>query len=423
MDTVEDLHRFDRSLIDVAEVKRVNGHEITAETVRTHGPGGKVGKWVYLGKAEVRWVTADGQRVPVIRPEGVDPSTPPAHVASAINQTARLRGLPETPDTLTVWYDDQIEGRAVGTGGYDTIRLQANATNETVRHEYVHIAQIVEGTNSTTWFIEGSAEYLAHLAAMQQTRADFDAYYDRISLASANATHTLTATDGEHYTVGEQVVAALDLRIRESTSGNASVIDVIRYLNQHEKRLAPGDVYTAVKKIAGPSDARWLQHVVEDGVVPAIPERSKVQSTLIRSRPGADFDQDGLSSSEEISNGTDSFSKDTDDDGLSDEAEVTGDLDPTASDTDGDGANDDLDSHPAQSTLSGTVKSAGVLIATVSIFSIYVTVIVVILRLIDRVLGIVPDRIVSISLKRITMVTVAVVLLGCIVYAVGIFLA
>lgn len=420
------------SLLDVVSVRTENGSGITNRRVEIRGTGLTAGRWAYFGSADVTMIYADGQRIPIVTPSGVEPDLSPERIAEAINRTSRYYGFSAPPDTLSIWYDTdldvEVEGHPVeGLGGYDTIQLVAGADTSTVRHEYVHILQEYRSADNLTWFTEGSANYLANLAALQHGQLEFETFYRRANITNGSDDRGPTSPrypvlSGEKpYTVGQHLVAALDLRIRRETDGNASVVDVIIHLNRHAgEKATTEDVYRAVRETGGRSVATWLRTVIQERTLPPIPEPSTVKPVLARAHPDADFDDDGLSNADELDHATDPFNPDTDDDSLSDGYEVEQSLDPNAEDTDGDGASDSIDSRPLTPTLGGRLKSIGLWVLTFSVVLAIVTIAgSVIFRLSGRLIGGVSRLLPSVPLSRLLGANVGLFSVGGVVYALG----
>ncbi|MFB6354863.1 MAG: hypothetical protein ABEJ92_12355 [Halobacteriales archaeon] len=421
-DVIADQPRVRLAVLDVVVLTRRNGSVVANRSVRLAGPGVTAGTWAYLGEASIHPVAAGGRRVPVVVPDGVEPALSADLVGRAMNRTRRLPGLPAPPATLSVWYRRRITetpeytDEVVGTGGYDTIDLETAATAETVRHEYVHVTQRGDHAANATWFVEGSADYLAHLAGFYHANAGFDAFYAHVNVSSANASHRLGDERGV-YTVGERVVGALDLRLRRSSNGTTTVADVIRFLNRHAgETVTLAEVADAVESLAGPADAAWLLRVVEGGRVPALPEPSETRSILAASRPGLDFDRDGLSNAAESDHATDPYARDTDGDELVDAREVRGPSDPTQRDTDGDGLSDSVDDQPATPTVWGTVEAVGAVTAALGVLSLWLTAGIGLLRFLDRFVGLLPARITGFRLRWLLVGNLGLVLLGLAIY-------
>lgn len=417
--------RIPITIIDVVALTRSGDRVETTREVRIDGSGRTVGRWAYFGEAEVTSITVDGQRVPVVKPSGIQPRTDPAAIEREINRTVRGQNLPAPPATFSIWYREKIRVEMsyntdpVGIGGYDTIDLETTASGEAVRHEYVHIAQRPTYDNRTTWFLEGSADYVAHLAGVQHNQMRVEGLYNEINVTETNATHNLTNQEGV-YSTGEQVVAALDLRLRSTTNGTVTVVDVILYLNQEAgNTVTLPEVYTAVERVGGKAHATWLRSVIVDRRVPPVPEPNATKSHLVQSWPNVDLDGDKLPNAAEERHGTDPFTQDTDDDGLTDKHEIEQRLDPTTSDTDGDGLNDDVDRKPRTSTINAKIKFAGLVVASVSGLSVWITIGVGVLRMVDGIIGIVPRRIASLSVRRLLAVNIGGMLLGGLIYWIG----
>lgn len=246
--------------------------------------------------------------------------------------------------------------------------------------------------------------------------------YDEINVTEVNATHNLTDQE-DVYSTGEQVVAALDIRLRRATNGTVTVVDVILYLNQEAgDTVTLSEVYTAVKRVGGQAHATWLRNVIAERRVPSVPAPNATKTALVQSWPNGDLDGDELPNAAEERHGTDPFTGDTDDDGLTDKHEIEQQLDPTASDTDGDGLNDNADGKPRLPTTNAKIKSVGSLVAAVSGLSIWITVGVGVLRVVNRITGIVPRRVASLSLRRLLAANISGMLLGGLIYWIGIVL-
>ncbi|WP_255151757.1 hypothetical protein [Halorarius halobius] len=220
----------------------------------------------------------------------------------------------------------------------DDVRL--NTTGNTWFHEYVHSRQSYETTAETRWFTEASAEYYTALLTLQQGRIEFDTVHDHLTTERGAddrlAAPSTWSSSRTPYTKGRRVLAALDLRIRAASGGDATLQDVFRTMNRHDGPVSSADFRRMVDDAAGADLSGWLDRYVQGTATPSVP----ANPYSFTNPDVADADGDGLDDATERALGTSPFTPDTDDDGLTDLRERDGPTDPLDADTDDDGLED-----------------------------------------------------------------------------------
>ncbi|WP_335998778.1 hypothetical protein [Halorientalis halophila] len=136
-------------------------------------------------------------------------------------------------------------------------------------HEYVHTRQEFVLTDGMHWFREASAEYYAARLAYEQGRITESEMHTHLGGSAVHATLADPATWTDRsvpYTKGARVVWLLDEKIRLSTDGERSMVDVVRRLNEHDGPVSRGDFRDAVAAVAGHRMDGWIDRYVDNGV-------------------------------------------------------------------------------------------------------------------------------------------------------------
>jgi len=126
-------------------------------------------------------------------------------------------------------------------------KYRAHPNSSTVAHEWAHTIQHHEVGTNATWWIEGSAQYLGYYVT--DTAPKWDFYGE--SLLSNHASYmdehiadpsTWDEPSRINYDYGAHIVYLMDLAIRDGSDGEATIIDYMQTLNQHEGTVTHNDM-------------------------------------------------------------------------------------------------------------------------------------------------------------------------------------
>jgi hypothetical protein len=164
-----------------------------------------------------------------------------------------------------------LNGVAVDrTDNHTTLYVDAEDAQpgkSTVPHEWAHSIQHHQTEDNATWWIEGSAVYLSHL--VRDSTAAYD-YTSEQKLMGSAASTTGSLNDPEswddgsrvNYDSGGQVVYLMDLAIRNATNGDATIMDYIDTLNQHDGSITHNDLVTTLEEYGATDFANSLDTYV-----------------------------------------------------------------------------------------------------------------------------------------------------------------
>jgi len=110
--------------------------------------------------------------------------------------------------------------------------------NSTVPHEWAHSLQNHKTASDTYWWIEGSAEYITYLLMDSMGEGGYAETNEVIGASIAGQGHLSNqSTWGDsqiEYQYGSDIVYLMDLAIRDNTDREATIIDYLDDLNQHD---------------------------------------------------------------------------------------------------------------------------------------------------------------------------------------------
>lgn len=134
-------------------------------------------------------------------------------------------------------------------------------------HEYVHAVQTFTVGEQMRWFVEGSAEYYAHLLRYQlTTRPEPSMTRGRARKLIRTVQHAresvLTDPDtwegNTQYHQGAAAVLVLDDRLREASNGTYTMVDVFRWMNTYEGTVTYDAFRRRLVLWGNESVGRWL---------------------------------------------------------------------------------------------------------------------------------------------------------------------
>lgn len=220
----------------------VSPHEGTSQSLEVSGTETSL-EIVDLtgGNTSVEWI-AETLAVGETLIEEMDVSTPNRSLTVIVGETNTTSGFNgvaiDRADNHTTLYVDEEDARP---------------GRSTVPHEWAHSIQHHQTEDSATWWIEGSAVYLSQL--VRNSTAGYD-YTGKESLMASTASTTGSLSDPGsweegsriNYDYGGQVVYLMDLAIRNATNGDATIIDYVDTLNQHDGGLTHDDLATTLEE-------------------------------------------------------------------------------------------------------------------------------------------------------------------------------
>ena len=261
--------------------------------------------------------------IELLIPTALDTKESPSEIIDSLATAAR--------EIETGWYYDTVRVFAVGPpvrrGGRafnHEVWANVNATFEpehvrkgsyqypprivlanTWLHEYMHTRQRwvwnTTVAENASWLTEASATYYMISETERQgrmTACNETQYWDHLntSLTTFDRSMQLTKWESYHfgafgsgdYTRGAYVLAALDVRIRETTNGEKSLEDVLDRLNQQD-RVTHASFRKAVIAVGGEQMGPWVDHYVAGSAVPPSPSEDKWDcrwDTLTQTRDG-----------------------------------------------------------------------------------------------------------------------------------------
>jgi hypothetical protein len=238
----------------------------TETAVHADAPVAVGERFVFLGPHDVRTRTVEGQRVELIVPEA-------ASFALGADRSFRLAGrtyqeagaTPERPVTAFVLPETVRAGG--GASGTD-LWLRADASEQTLTHEFAHTALTLPTTAETQWLSEAAAEYLAYQVTHEERVTDTlrrRAGDDDAVLAD----RTTWESDYVAYRKGAALLALLDERVRTATDGEHSLTDVLTRLSAMDGPIDPAELRKVVTATADESTAAWLDEQAT-GTAPAV---------------------------------------------------------------------------------------------------------------------------------------------------------
>ncbi len=259
----------------------------TDRTVVVDGPGATGGDVAFFGEATEYERTVDGERFRLVVPEAADLAERPDDILESLaTASERLRiGAPNDEVFVVAAPTDGVEWgpRGIQYGDGDAwVRDDAplDEPENVWIHEYVHTRQdFARGETGTTaetrWLVEGSAEYYAALATLEQDRIDYDEFRRFLEAGGrspyADGTLDAPATwDHERtdYVRGALVLGTLDRELRLATDGERSLSAVVRELNLEDDALTQAAFLAALER-AGGADVRALaERYTETNAVP-----------------------------------------------------------------------------------------------------------------------------------------------------------
>ena len=206
----------------------------------------------------------------------LEPS-PAAVFESFANAERTLRvGSPDTevfavaaPTTAGVSWG--VRGSQVGSADLWVRDMEPTASADDVwTHEYVHTRQTYRAEPSARWITEATATYYAALFAFERGAVDFDAFERVLARGTREPDATAILTDPNTwrvetpYTKGALVAGELDRQIRLASDGQASLVTVVRDLNEAPTPVTDEMVLDAVESAAGASGDRAAAAAVRE---------------------------------------------------------------------------------------------------------------------------------------------------------------
>ena len=245
---------------------------------------------VFMGAYATEQASAANQTFTVVFPDAAvprDAALTANNAAGALTTAAGEFDVGDRDPQVTAFVlPEPIRGG--GRGGGDAFWIGATTTRpfETVLHEYVHTRQAwTDGdllpnrlAADTEWFTEASADYYGGYLAWQQGYLSDSAYQDYLSEeTSGYADSVLQDADRQsfelkNYYKGRRVLGALDLRIRNQTGGDVTLLDILARINGIDNETVfYSDLRGEVVAVTDESTGNWLDTYVQTTAAPSIP--------------------------------------------------------------------------------------------------------------------------------------------------------
>jgi hypothetical protein len=247
-------------------------------TTRVRGPGSAGDRLVFLGDVET--ATRDpvaGTSVRLVVPQAAGSAPAKESILEMIVAADSDLDVADT-DRVDIFVAPPPAARGGQTAGTDVWVEESSEIEgaSTWLHEFVHTQQRYRPGEQMRWFTEASADYYATLLAAEQGRITSDAFraeitsdrYEGDELADPD---TWNSSDTP-YEKGPRVLAALDMRIRNTTDGSRTLKDVFVLMNDHEGKLTYEDFTDYVAEVAGVRMDIWLSVFIHRTEVPDPPQ-------------------------------------------------------------------------------------------------------------------------------------------------------
>lgn len=235
--------------------------------------------FTYYGNPQVEQRSRNGFTVRVVAREGSRfASNPDALFETAFRSREALDIGARNPG-LTIFARPESRAFAVGRGGGDSIWVSSQLDNPvpTTAHEFVHTRQRFNSprnaTERTRWLTEATADYLGSRIAYRRCAigGGYEEFVRRNTVDDhENARLTRPETwegRGAPYDKGGRVLAALDVRVREATDGQATLVDIVRRLNRQD-RVTLASFERAAEETAGRQFDEFIDRYVTGTGVP-----------------------------------------------------------------------------------------------------------------------------------------------------------
>lgn len=242
------------------------GTEVTVDRVTTVAGEGYAGEtMVYLGPHERRG-TDDGTIDLVV-----------SDFAAIDDREETLRtvevALEQSTATLESGVDEQLTVYVVGaplrSGGLAIssdvwVSDRTLPPELTVWHEFVHTQQRYDWAEGSEWTVEGGADYLAALLALEQGEIQYSEFQQRLARGGDYEDVTLADPDTwagtrANYQLGALVLAALDRELR-ATGGTYE--ELLRAKNDHDGQVSGAAFETLAAEVAGTDLSGFVEEYV-----------------------------------------------------------------------------------------------------------------------------------------------------------------
>ena len=164
-----------------------------------------------------------------------------------------------------------VRGSQVGSADLWVRDVEPTASADDVwTHEYVHTRQTYRAESSARWITEATATYYAALFAFERGAVDFEAFERVLARGTRDPDATAILSDPDTwrvetpYTKGALVAGALDRQIRLASDGRASLVTVVRDLNEAADPVTDEMVLDAVESAASANGDRAAAAAVRE---------------------------------------------------------------------------------------------------------------------------------------------------------------
>jgi len=222
-------------------------------TVAGDGYAGE--QMAYLGSYEEYSRIVDGERLVLVVPDAASPASEPGEILGSLAHASdRLRVGNRNDEVVVIAAPvGEVEWGPPGLAIGSDARVAADrSVDEPVNvwiHEYVHTRQYRDHrqpdgeaiADDASWLIEGSADYYGALFNHELGHTDFESFRNvlergtREPAANAELADPGTWTADAEYEKGALVAAAIDLRLRTASDGEATLQQVLAEWNRQEQ--------------------------------------------------------------------------------------------------------------------------------------------------------------------------------------------
>ncbi|WP_144050351.1 M61 metallopeptidase family protein [Halorubrum persicum] len=259
----------------------------------TEGDGYAANGFAFLGPAETYTRSANGQTITLVVPQAADSRTEPVAALDGLIEASDRLAVADRDSTVTGFVaPDPIRRGGVAGGSAFWVHEDSDLDiGSPWYHEYTHTRQAwVDGDSQliigddVEWLTEGSADYYGGYLAWQIGGADTEAFRQYITTDQFE-TAVLQDLDDEsfeqkNYFKGRRVLAALDIRLRQHTDGEVTLIDVLYQLNTLSKdEIRYNDFREEIVKETNESTGNWLDTYVQTTAAPTDPSLSSIEAT------------------------------------------------------------------------------------------------------------------------------------------------
>ena len=233
----------DWALLHIIPTVRDGSTPVDAPVVEEVFGGTKGNHMLFLGEFGEDSITVGDHQIRLVRPAGVEPDLGSETILTALADASHFLDVGasagDASQDLFVFANPDMLG---GAAAINTIRADPDGSYELWFHEYLHTRQDYRADVDVAWIVEAEATYYQYLLAWKLTDyMDFEGFQSRVGV-DPDEGDGVVITDPDtnpddrrspSYWKGAAIIGALDQKIREETSGEATYQDVLRTMNEN----------------------------------------------------------------------------------------------------------------------------------------------------------------------------------------------